>query len=106
MEIEKAKTNAVEIARQILNDEIHMVLGCRKIQPFLECLDLRNHDDYMIFIVVDSEADPYPISEEERSQWNKESLNKRDEDYKTAVAGYEPDVKKACEKILKGFLTE
>ena len=98
--IEQIKRTASEIARDLINNKVHMVIGCRKIQKPLEKLGLRSHPNYTIFIVVDSEADRFPIGEEQRSLWDKDALRKKDEEYMVAVAGYEPEVKNACHKLL------
>lgn len=100
MNTEQLKAKASEIARDLINNKVHMVLGCRKIQQPLEELGLRNHQDYLIFVVVDSEAEPFPIGEEQRALWNKDALRKKDEEYNVAVAGYESEVKDACRKLL------
>lgn len=91
---------AVEVARQILADEIHMVTGCRQLREPLTDLQLWTTPEFSVFMVVDSEADSFPIDECQRTKWNAGALQKKDEEYKVAVAGYEPDVKDACKNLI------
>ena len=92
---------AITVANDIISGKIHMVTGCRKLIGLTEQLDQIDETEFVIFKVVESEADPFPIEDRYRALWNKEALVQKDKEYQVAVAGYFPDVKEACQKLIK-----
>jgi hypothetical protein len=87
-------------AKRILAGQVHMVIGVRAICAELD--DALSFDPrFTIFVLVDSEADPFPVTPSVRALWNPEALQESDARYDIAVAGYKPDVDTACNELIK-----
>jgi len=102
MPIEVAGTEALRIAQGILDQRIHLDLGCRSIQLPMKELGVRMVPDFMIFIGVDSEMDRFAIGEE-RQYWNPEALQKLDVELEKELQYYRPYVDEACHRVLQRF---
>ncbi|MFT5291933.1 MAG: hypothetical protein ACI8QS_000945 [Planctomycetota bacterium] len=80
---------------------LHMVVGVRRVLSLAMEEGVREEPRFNTFELVDSEADPFPVTPESRALWNADALAASDERYATAVAGYEPDILKACNELLE-----
>ena len=96
------KEQMVGTAESILNGEIGVILGSRKMSSFgyelCDDFDL----DFVAFIAVDSETDHLPV-DIERSNWSFEALARKDIEIADAEAFYRESVLGACRKIIDRF---
>lgn len=82
---------------------VHMVIGARRVLALAAVEGIYEDPRFNIFVLVDSEADPFPVTPEARALWNANALAAADAHYAIAVAGYEPDVMEACDELLKDY---
>src|SRR5258708_382423 len=67
---------ALEILRlteRLIAGEIGIVEGCRQMVPHLGPANLRDDDDAVVILAVESETDDLPVGQA-RSLWNQEAL--------------------------------
>lgn len=93
---------ACAIAREFLERKTSLVDTCRRIQPVLHRIGVREHNDFSAFIGVDSEADDFPLGSE-RERWNKDVLAKKDAEFAVFEQFYTPSVEIACRAVLTRF---
>ncbi len=88
-----------EAANALINGDVHLVTGVRNVLSLLD--ETRRMDPrFSIFIVVDSEADSFPVTPEARAMWNKDALDESDARYAEAVDAYRPEVIAACHDLI------
>lgn len=99
----------MKIDRQMMIDallalregSVHLVVGVRRVLALAVRAGVHEEPQFNIFVLVDSEADPFPVTPETRALWNAEALAASDARYRVAVAGYQPDVVEACNELLE-----
>jgi hypothetical protein len=67
----------IAICESILNEEIGIIAGSRKLVSFYHELLDKDDLDFSLFIAIDSETDHLPV-DFERKNWNPESLKRKD----------------------------
>ncbi|MFA5820834.1 MAG: hypothetical protein WC873_01895 [Candidatus Gracilibacteria bacterium] len=95
------RTEIIKLANDIINKEIDIFSGSQKLYEVLP-ENLANRSDFLIFTLVASESDNFPIGKE-RERWNKIALEKKDLERTKLGKFYKQDVFEACKKILKRF---
>ncbi len=80
---------------------VHMVVGVRQVLSLAVAEGVHEEPRFSIFVLVDSEADPFPVTPEVRALWSSDALAVSDRNYATTVAGYEPEVLMACNELLE-----
>lgn len=85
---------------ELREGRVHMVVGARRVLSLAADEGIYHEPRFNIFVLVSSEADSFPVTPEVRALWNADALDASDARYDNAVAGYKPDVTKACNEIL------
>jgi hypothetical protein len=92
----------VAICEAILNEEISVIAGSRILKSLgYELWDDRD-EDFLSFVVIDSETDHLPV-DWERGNWSVEALERKDEEIASAEALYKDDAFAACRKLIARF---
>ena len=97
--IDKLKSELLDAATKLINDEIYFIEGIRIIKSRLELVKL-DDDDINLFRGIDSETDDVPVGDT-RKLWNKEALKKVDDELIDYINQEKTQVVKVCKKILK-----
>ncbi len=95
----------VGIAEAILNCEISIIVGSRKLNALRFSLDLDNDEDFSLFVLIDSDTDHLPI-DWERQNWSVEALARKDVEIAECELFYKESVITACKKIIARFTIE
>jgi hypothetical protein len=100
--IKKRKSELVDFAKQTLTAELSITDGTLKILPILNELEISNLDEYIIFVLFESETDHLPRGIYKRN-WNPIVLKEKEKELEKAENFYRNDVIEACKTILKNF---
>ena len=73
------ESDIARVAQAILDSEIRLIEGARRIAILSHRLDFKPDLDILYFVGLDSEAHDHPLGEE-RLFWNSESLSKLDKE--------------------------
>jgi hypothetical protein len=98
----------VAICEAILNEEIGVIAGSRKLKS-LESELLHNEvgwfqrdEDFVTFVAIDSETD-HLLVDSERRNWSIEALARKDEEIAKVEALYKDDAFAACKILITRF---
>ncbi len=80
---------AISLSLAILDGRCRILLGVRKLVPYLHELDLAIDERFTSFIGIDSDTDGLPLEDRVRKLWNKEALSRLDK----AADDYEEQIK-------------
>jgi len=93
----------VAICEAVLNEEIGIIAGSRRLKNLGYELGLYRDEDFMTFVAIDSETDHLPVDSERRN-WSVESLGRKDEEIAECEASvYKDYVLTACRKLIERF---
>jgi hypothetical protein len=96
------QNQVVDVCKAILNDEMQILLGVRKLCR-LHCeLFKQIDDDFVLFIAIDSETDELPIGDE-RQYWNEKVLIEKDREIAEYETRVKPEVFDACRTLIERF---
>lgn len=101
----EAKNEIVQIAKEMLNGEIHLILGCRYIRGLRHDTEIPEDDIFMTFRAVDSETDHFPLGKV-RELCDPEYLERRDKEITAYLEAAGDDIRKACIELIKKFSNE
>lgn len=92
----------VAICESVLNEEIGVIAGSRRIKGLgFELFD--DHDqDFMTFVGIDSETDHLPV-DRERKNWSVEALERKDKEIAELEAAFKTVAFEACQKLILRF---
>lgn len=97
--IKKIKSELKELALKLINNEIYFIEGIRAVKDRLDVIIL-DDEDINLFRGIDSDTDDVPVGEN-RKLWNKESLQKIDDELVGYIDNIKPRVYEVCRKIIK-----
>ena len=90
------------VAETILDGEIRLVEGARRIASLRHLLDFEPDQDILFFVGLDSEADRYPLGKE-RLLWNLEALTKLDKEILEYEKRCTDDALIICKRLVERF---
>ncbi len=92
----------VRTAQEVIDGEIGIILGCRRLQSFRFRLADEHDEDFMLFVGVDSQTDHLPVDDERRN-WSSEALARKDIEIAESENFFRNDVVAACHKVIARF---
>jgi hypothetical protein len=101
-EHERSQVELVSIAESVLNGDLGVILGSRRLRALERRVTDEFDPDFFIFIHVDSETDHLPV-DEERGNWSKEALERKDIEIAEAEALFKEPVVEGCRRIIDRF---
>lgn len=99
---ELVRGKIVSVARAVLDGEVGIITGSRKLRRLGFELGDETEPDFITFIAVDSETDHLPIGRE-RENWSEEALRRKDIEVSESESLYRERVLKACERLVERF---
>ena len=100
--MDNVRASLVQIAQAILDEKIHVVLGCREIDRLRSESSDRESPIFNPFRVVSSETDSFPFGDVRR-HWNDDVLAQRDLELKAYVCEIHESIKQACHAIIDTY---
>ncbi|HEV3091791.1 MAG TPA: DUF2489 domain-containing protein [Candidatus Cybelea sp.] len=100
--MESSKAQLVSVARAMLEGQLDLVAGVRRLMKLLLDMPDPEWDAFDVIRGVESETDDLPVGEE-RALWNSKALAEKDivrQDYEEKVR---PVVLEACTRIVERF---
>ncbi len=92
----------VAICEAILNEEIGVIAGSRRLN-YLRCeLELDRDEDFLTFVAINSETDHLPV-DSERRHWSVEALERKDKEIAESEAAYKDHAIESCKKLIARF---
>jgi hypothetical protein len=103
--MKEIKARIIELATQMIDEEIDVLEGCRRIvilqrklkEPLEAFITLRG---------IDSETDIYPIDPAERATWDTEALSRLDREKNEYLALVKENIREACQEIITSLSTD
>jgi hypothetical protein len=92
----------VAICEAILNEEIGIIAGSRRLKSLGYELCGDHDEDFLTFVAMDSETDHLPVDSERRN-WSVEALERKDKEITEAEAFYKDNAFAACRELMKRF---
>lgn len=92
----------VAICELILQEEIGIILGSRKIVRLKHQLSDDFDEDFAPFIGIDSQTDHLPV-DSERKNWSVEALKIKDKEISEHELDFKADAFSACKKLIQRF---
>lgn len=92
----------VSICELMLQDEIGIILGSRKLVALRHQLPDKFDEDFIVFIGIDSQTDHLPV-DSERKNWSVEALKIKDGDISECESYFKADAFAACKKLIQRF---
>ncbi len=101
-QITNKKREIINIAKQILNEDINYIIGCRKISELLYGLfkDSYIYENFSVFSTINSATDHLPTGKY-RQHWNKEALKKKDKEVQQIYRLYKKDLTKETKNLIE-----
>src|SRR2546421_9872453 len=100
-EIAFIRGKIVIICEAMLREEIGVIAASRILKSLgyklYDGFDSQNDEDFLTFVVIDSETDHLPV-DFERKNWSAEALERKDKEIAEAEAFYKDDAFAACRK--------
>lgn len=103
--IEDLKKQTIYIAENIINNNINIIEGVKKINSLICQLGVSENEKYVIFKAIDSETDDVPVGEA-RKHWNKDALIRIDEEVKSYINKIKKPVIESCKELVKELSSE
>ena len=97
-----SKQRIIEISKAIISGQVEIHEGCMAICRERSNLDarLRDCDELLPFMSLDSDLDSYPLGEARR-HWSEKALQEKDRDLKAMIDRARPTIIEACWTLLK-----
>lgn len=102
MKTEKPRNKAIEIAKQMLNDQVNLIEGCRAICSISYEDDDPNENVYLPFVAFESETDHIPIGKA-RLNCSQEHIKKLDNEVRNYILERKADIYNACQELIRKF---
>jgi hypothetical protein len=100
---ERDRAKIVELAQAMLDGALGIIEGSRRLNDLREALGIHHlDDDFVGFVVIDSETDDLPIGDVRRL-WNKEVLVHKDREVEEAERLYRDGAFEDCRKLIARF---
>ena len=90
------------ICEAVLGEEIGIIAASRRLKDCGHELFDGRDEDFILFVVVDSETDHLPVDIERRN-WSEEALKRKDAEIAEAEAFYKDNVMAACKQLIERF---
>lgn len=101
--VDMQRRRVVELARQILSNQIDILDGCCKIAALRWQLEVPDgDDDLMAFMLVDTETDNLPVGDEAQN-WADEALALKEPELREARDWALNIVRQPCKNLLIRF---
>ena len=102
--MERHQRQAVEFARSILQGELGIIAGCRKLSKLGHDLveDCRVDPDFVVFVSVESETDHLPL-EDQQALWNPAAFEEKQREVARFEESARVDVLSACRSLIARF---
>ncbi len=99
--IEKCRHAAIQVCQDVLAGKRPLISAVRQLRQLLAELGVDDHqDDFVAFVVLDSEADHLPVGPV-REQWHPEALALKDKEIAEVEKSYKFEVHEACKRLLR-----
>jgi hypothetical protein len=97
-----SKQRIIEISKAIISGQVEIPEGCIAICRERRTLDahLRDSDELLPFISLDSDLDSYPLGEARR-EWNEKLLEEKDRELGAMIDRARPQIIEACWTLLR-----
>ena len=92
----------VAVCEAILDEEISVIAGSRRLKGLGYELCGGHDEDFIAFVVINSETDHLPVDRERRN-WSAEALERKDKEVAEAEAFYKGMAFEACRKLIERF---
>ena len=92
----------VAICEAILNEDIGVIAGSRRLNHLGYELDLDRDEDFLTFVAINSETDHLPV-DSERQNWSVEALKRKDKEIAEFEAAYKDQAIESCKKLIARF---
>lgn len=97
------RVRAAETARSMIDGNLSFLEGARVLSSLRHDAEVSDgDDDFMAFVVIDSETDDIPIGEV-RQHWSIDALNKLDPEIKEAEEWARGVGFEACQSLVRRF---
>jgi hypothetical protein len=101
--LEKKKAEVISVASEMLDRRIGIIEGSRRLTQLRGYVtEDMDDDDFMIFVVIESETDDLPVGEE-RQYWATWVLPEYDKKILHAEEFYREHALEGCRKLLERF---
>src|SRR5262245_11130067 len=102
--MERHQQQAVDIARSIVQGELGIIAGCRKLSKLAHGLveDWRVDPDFVVFGNVESDTDHLPL-EDQRPLWNPPAFEEKQRDVASYEESARAEVVSACRSVIARF---
>ncbi|MHC5831030.1 MAG: hypothetical protein ACYT04_87495, partial [Nostoc sp.] len=97
--MEEIKAKIIEVAKKIINQEIDLLYGCRKL-VYLKRELKEPQKAFFVLRGIDSETDIFPISQPEIKLWNPNALSRLDKEKNEYISLVKEEMIEACRKII------
>ena len=102
LEVGQKRAELVAIASGMLNGEIHLIEGARRICSIRFELKDPDNEAFLPMVAIDSETDHLPLGPM-RERYAEGALQRADEELNQYIAKAKPDILEACRRILQAF---
>ena len=92
----------VIVAKKIINNEIHPIMGCRELCNLYFRVDAQYEVLFTTIRTIESETDELPMGKP-RKFYNKKYLAQLDREINDYLKEVKPMLDEACEKLIKTF---
>ena len=100
MNEKKLKLEVIRIAKEMLNDNLNLILGCRYISGLRLDTDNSNDDIYLVFRAVSSETDHF-IFGNVRELCSVDSLKRKDLEQENYLKLERDNIRNACINLIE-----
>ena len=101
--IETCRAEAVNLAKALLADTADFLESVRKLSSLRhELCENSNDEDFMLFLVIDSDTDHLPAGET-RAFCSPEWLRKADAELQLVVSCHKAELVAACNRLIERF---
>jgi hypothetical protein len=102
-DLEKSqRAKAIATATEMITDKMGIIAGARILATLrFEVGVTEDDEDFLTFVVIDSETDDLPIDQQIREHWATEALQEKDVEVNRCENLYRQDAIQACKNIIK-----
>lgn len=97
-----ARKEIVDACLRLINDEINLIEGCRKLIFLRNYFDLEEDPCFLPFVGVVSETDDYPV-QSVRARFSGDYLSQLDREVGQYVSQVRPSIIEACELLVAKY---
>ncbi len=100
--VARQRIKAVEIASKILDGQIGLIEGVRKLVSLQNEIGNSNDEEFLVFKGVESETDTFPIGDA-RKNWSEAVLEEKDAEAEEYEGQVREAVAKACRRFIQKY---